>query len=104
MQNLALADNHMLAIENGGKTIAVRVGYCKIEPGPLEIKSASGFWPKASVTVLSVERKPISALTSDELRQSGYSTPDAMVDILKVAHPCVSTDTEATVIRWETAR
>jgi hypothetical protein len=101
MQNIAIADHQLESIEAGTKTIAVRIGYCSIQLGPLQVRSVSGFWPSANVNVLAIDRKPISSLTTEELRQNGYADPTAMVEMLKPMHPCVSTETEATVIRWE---
>ncbi|MDP9812478.1 hypothetical protein J2W42_005348 [Rhizobium tibeticum] len=103
MQNMAIADNHMESVESGSKTIAVRVGYCSIKPGPLEIKSASGFWGASKVHVIAVERKSISSLSSVELVQSGFPSVDAMVENLRPAHPCISTESEVTVISWKSA-
>jgi hypothetical protein len=103
MQKITVADHQMLSVEDGRKTIAVRVGFCHVGTGPLEVRSASGFWPTANVEVRSVERKPISALSTEELRQNGYSDPAAMVEMLRPSHPCVSSETEATVIKWDLA-
>ncbi|EPE96166.1 hypothetical protein RGCCGE502_21335 [Rhizobium grahamii CCGE 502] len=103
MQNIIIADNHMESVESGAKTIAVRVGYCSIEPGPLEIRSASGFWPASRVHVVSVQRKAISSLSADELNQSGVSTSDAMVKLFLPAFPCLSTESDVTVIGWKAA-
>jgi hypothetical protein len=101
MQNIAIADHQLESVEAGTKTIAIRMGCCSVELGPLQVRSVSGFWPTANVNVLAVDRKPISALTTEELRQNGYADPTTMVKMLKPMHPCVSPDTEATVIRWE---
>jgi hypothetical protein len=103
MQNMIVADNHMASVENGTKTIAVRVGYCTVKPGPLEIRSASGCWPTTRVHVVSVQRKSISALSSDELSQSGFSNVNTLVKQLQPAHPCLSTDSDVTVINWKVA-
>ncbi|MCS4088539.1 hypothetical protein [Rhizobium sp. BK176] len=101
MQSIAIADNQLESVEAGTKTIVIRLGYCSIQLGPLHVRSVSGFWPTANVNVLAIDRKPISSLTTEELRQNGYADPKNMVEMLKSMHPCVSTDTEATVIRWE---
>lgn len=101
MQNISIADQQLESVEAGTKTIAIRVGYCSVQLGPLQVRSASGFWPTANVNVLAVDRKPISSLTTEELCQNGYTDPAAMVEKLKPTYPCVSPDTEATVIRWE---
>jgi hypothetical protein len=101
MQNIAIADNQLESVEADIRTIAIRFGYCSIQLGPLQVRSVSGFWPTANVNVLAIDRNPISSLTTEELRQNGYADPTAMVEMLTPMHPCVSTDTEATVIRWE---
>ncbi|MBB3319814.1 MULTISPECIES: hypothetical protein [unclassified Rhizobium] len=93
----------MESVESGAKTIAVRVGYCSVEPGPLEIRSASGFWSTTKVDVVSVQRKAISDLSDEELNQSGVSTVDAMVRLFLPAHPCLSTNSDVTVIGWKAA-
>jgi hypothetical protein len=103
MQNMIVADNHMASVENGTKTIAVRVGYCTVKPGTLEIRSASGCWPTTLVHVVSVQKKSISALSSDELSQSGFSNVNTLVKQLQPAHPCLSTDSDVTVINWKVA-
>jgi len=101
MQNMIVADNHMASVENGTKTIAVRVGYCPVKPGTLEIRSASGCWPTALVHVVSVQKKSISALSSDELSQSFFSNVNTLVKQLQPTHPCLSTDSDVTVINWK---
>jgi len=103
MQNIIIADSDMGSVESGTKTVAVRVGYCSVEPGPLEVRSASGCWPTAKVDVVSVQRKAISDLSADELNQSGFSTVDAMVRLFLPAHPCLSTNSDVTVIGWKAA-
>ncbi len=100
MQNLCVADHMIEDVESGEKKIAIRVGKVSIQPGPLEVKSASGIWGSVQVVVEKIETRAVSALTSDELRACGYASVDNLLDVQRSCYPCINESTEVSVIFW----
>jgi hypothetical protein len=100
MQHISVADHYIESVESGDKKIAIRIGTCHIEPGPLEVKSASGIWGSVKVIVDKVEARTVVELTPDELRACGYTSIDQLIELQRSCYPCLTPHSDVTVIRW----
>ncbi|MCZ7861139.1 hypothetical protein O9X98_06935 [Agrobacterium salinitolerans] len=100
MKHLVIADDLVGPTNAGLKKNTIRAGFRDIEPGPLELRSASGNHPFIVVDVIEVAHKWASEVNDREITANGFLDLDDMLGGMKRYYPDFGPQSEVTVITW----